>query len=99
MSSRDVASALEYPSVKAFRRAFVSALGDKPINWAVQQNRETLAHKRVREAEGLLLSTDLTMKDVAASVGFAHQAHMSNAFKKVHGITPTEWKAKQRPRS
>lgn len=92
----EVARRLNYPSTNSFRKAFVRMTGTTPVIWAVQNNRETLARQRVRVAERLLQSTEMSLREVAVSVGFAHPSHMTNAFKAVHGLTPSAWKARQR---
>lgn len=93
---RNVAQKLGFSSTAVFRNAFVREYGERPVDWAVRHNRQTLGSQRVRVAEQLLLSTDQTMKDVAAAAGFAQQAHLTSAFKKVHGVTPSAWKAARR---
>ena len=92
---RDVADELGFSSTRVFRNAFVKAVGERPVDWAVRHNRETLGRKRVRVAEALLLSTDKTMEDVAAAAGFARRAHLTKAFRNVHGVPPSTWKAQQ----
>ncbi len=47
---------------------------------------------RLRQAAELLKNKDLTITQVAYSVGFSSQTHFSNAFKKMYGLSPTEYK-------
>jgi AraC-like DNA-binding protein len=94
MSSSRVASKLGFSSTRSFRDAFVKRFNLTPIAWAVENKRKTLYRQRIRVAEELLVFSKLRLKEVAKSAGFAHQAHMTRAFRKVHGETPTSWKAK-----
>jgi AraC family transcriptional regulator len=43
---------------------------------------------RVDRARRLLLSTDESIAEVAAHVGFADQSHLNRHFKRIVGITP-----------
>ena len=56
-----------------------------------------LTDVRVREAKRLLDSTELSVVEIGASVGFENQSHFSYVFKAKEGVTPTEYrKAKGR---
>ncbi len=52
-----------------------------------------LEKKRLSEAENLLRQGKHTMKEVAALVGYANTTTFLKAFKRRHGITPSEWLA------
>lgn len=47
---------------------------------------------RIRHAEALLLVTDLPILDIAVNVGFNSSRSLCRAFKKIHGITPGEYR-------
>lgn len=47
---------------------------------------------RLIQAAELLKKKDLTVTQVAYTVGFSSQTHFSSAFKKMYGISPTEYK-------
>lgn len=47
---------------------------------------------RISKAEALLVNEDISIKDVAYSVGFADQMYFSKVFKKIKGQTPTEFR-------
>ena len=49
---------------------------------------------RIRRACTMLSSTTAQVKDVALSVGFSDQLYFSKVFKKINGITPTEYRKK-----
>ena len=43
---------------------------------------------RLREAERLLLTTDLSVTDIALQVGFSTSAYFIAKFREEHGVTP-----------
>lgn len=47
---------------------------------------------RIRRACTMLSNTSAQIKDVALSVGFSDQLYFSKVFKKINGITPTEYR-------
>lgn len=47
---------------------------------------------RISKAEVLLIDEDISIKDVAYSVGFTDQMYFSKVFKKIKGQTPTEFR-------
>lgn len=47
---------------------------------------------RIRQAARLLKDKSLTVTQVAYAVGFTSQSHFSTIFKKLNGISPTEYK-------
>ena len=87
---------LGFGSPQTFRKAFTRRTGSAPVQWAVKNERDALFRKRVREAEKLLSDTSATMAEIAERTGFANPGNFTNGFRKVHGITPTEWRQRQR---
>ena len=50
-----------------------------------------VCQRRIREAERLLAQGHLSMKEVAARLNFADPQHFSRVFKRVTGISPSEY--------
>lgn len=61
-------------------RHFVQALGHSPL--------QELQRLRVQRAEELLLTTDLSMVNVAERCGFSDDMHLTRVFRAAHGVTP-----------
>ncbi|PMQ13014.1 AraC family transcriptional regulator [Janthinobacterium sp. AD80] len=79
----DVAAALGVHPVhlaRVFRQAWGCSPGDL-LRW-----------RRVEQASGLMRRPDLSMADVALSVGFADQSHMNRAFRARYGMTPSNYR-------
>ena len=68
-------------------RVFIAACGLPP--------QRVLLMLRLRQAERLLLATDLPLKAVAVSSGFSGAAHMGEVFKQEKGITPAQFRKKE----
>lgn len=54
---------------------------------------EYIRHKKTLKAKDLMMTTRLTMNEIAAEVGYSSGANFSTAFKHVEGITPKTFKA------
>jgi transcriptional regulator GlxA family with amidase domain len=67
-----------------FAESFSRAFGQGPSEF-VQQTR-------LRAAARLLTSTDLPVKVIAASVGYASRSQFSRAFTASHGVDPTRYR-------
>lgn len=52
--------------------------------------------KKLEEAESLLCYTDKTISEISNYLWFATQSHFQNVFKKQYGITPKEYRLKNR---
>ena len=52
-------------------------------------------HNRVRceQAKQMLSDTELSISEVGGAVGFVTSSHFTHVFKKIVGITPTEYRA------
>jgi YesN/AraC family two-component response regulator len=48
---------------------------------------------RVEESKHLLLSTDLSLVEIAIAVGFPDQSYFCKVFKKTVGLTPGKFRA------
>ena len=66
-------------------RVFMSNVGQSPIDY--------LTNYRISEACSLLKSTNLSIAEIAVSVGFFDQFYFSRVFKKVKGIPPSKYAA------
>jgi AraC-like DNA-binding protein len=53
--------------------------------------RQLLQAERLRRARSLLLSTDLTVSEIAARIGYANPYHLIRAFKNLHGLPPGQY--------
>ncbi|MDO8545665.1 MAG: AraC family transcriptional regulator [Opitutaceae bacterium] len=67
-----------------FRRAFKVHTGFAPWQYVL--------HLRVSRARRLLAASDVTLDELAARLGFSSAFHLSNAFKRVHGVSPDHWR-------
>lgn len=67
-------------SRSAFARAFTRSFQQSPM--------EFVAKARLHHAAELLRGTDLPVKVIAASIGFASRSHFSRAFRKGYGVDP-----------
>jgi LacI family transcriptional regulator len=47
---------------------------------------------RLKAAEEMLRTADQKIEDIAALTGFCHAPHLCHAFKKVHGMSPREYR-------
>lgn len=54
--------------------------------------REHLARIRIEESKRLLLSTDVSLTDIAVSMGFTDQSHYCKVFKRMVGMTPGQYR-------
>ncbi len=48
--------------------------------------------KRITEAEKLLASSNLTVQEISAAVGYENVYGFNQAFIKIHGLTPARWR-------
>jgi AraC-like DNA-binding protein len=68
----------------AFAKAFVEAFGQTPIDFVQKA--------RLHRAAQLLAATELPVKVVAASLGFASRSHFSRAFRRAYGADPSAYR-------
>lgn len=66
-----------------FSRAFKLETGLSPYAWVLQL--------RVERVKSQLLTTRMTLAEIATSCGFATQSHMTESFRRVTGLPPRRW--------
>ncbi len=71
-----------------FSRIFKESTGERPAAY--------IQLKRVERAQFLMITTDLTFKEIAAETGFESLAYFSRTFKKITGQTPSMYKKNNR---
>jgi len=69
---------------RRFRQVFEIVTGLSPKKYV-----ELL---RMRTAEGLLKHTHISINEISITLGYASQFHFSKAFKKVYGISPSQYR-------
>lgn len=67
-----------------FSRVFRSSFGCSPIAYVMR--------RRMEHAQGLMLSTDAPLSQIALDCGLADQAHFSRLFRRFSGETPRAWR-------
>ncbi|MBK1657461.1 helix-turn-helix transcriptional regulator [Paracraurococcus ruber] len=70
-----------------FARGFRTAMGVPPHAYVLQ--------RRVARGKALLADRSLDLATIALMVGFAHQSHFTNAFRRSVGIPPGSWRRAQ----
>ena len=74
-----------------FNVAFRNSVGDSP--------HEYIIRRRIERAQGLMLSTDTPLMEIALECGLADQAHFTRLFRRLVGETPAAWRrARANPR-
>jgi AraC family transcriptional regulator len=71
-------------SVSQFAHAFKAEYGVSPHRY--------LTVRRIERAKTLLRTTDYTVASIAQRAGFASQAHFSDSFGKIVGVTPSAYR-------
>ncbi len=64
--------------------AFTKYIGISPITYLIQ--------KRIQEGKSLLESTSYSISEISTILGFSSQSYFSQAFKKVTGKTPNQYR-------
>ncbi len=67
-----------------FCRAFRDSFGDSPHGYVMR--------RRVERAQGLMLTTDVSLGQIAAECGLADQAHFNKLFRRFVGESPGMWR-------
>jgi AraC family transcriptional regulator len=72
-----------------FSRCFKRTFGESPHSFVMQ--------RRVEIAARYMLTTDVSLSDIALRCGFADQAHLCKHFRHALGQTPAAWRRAQVP--
>ena len=67
-----------------FGRAFRNSFGEPPHEYVIR--------RRVERAQGLMLSTDAPLSEIALDCGLADQSHLTRLFRRVAGESPRAWR-------
>jgi len=74
-----------------FNVAFRKSVGHSP--------HEYIIRRRMERAQGLMLSTEKTLSEIAAECGLADQSHFTRLFRRFVGESPAAWRrARANPR-
>lgn len=90
ISLKDMADQVQL-SVYHFSRAFRSSTGLPPYQFILS--------KRIEFARRLLKERDDTIQDIAFAVGFAEASQFTKHFRKVTGVTPSQYRRELCPKS
>ena len=71
-----------------FGRIFKDTVGQSP--------QQFLLNYRMTKAAELLKLTTLSVNDIGNAVGYPNQLHFSRAFKNIYGMSPREWRNRNR---
>ncbi|HOP97916.1 MAG TPA: AraC family transcriptional regulator [Verrucomicrobiota bacterium] len=82
--SIQVLSGVARMSPSHFFRHFKHATGRSPMNYFI--------HARMSKARELIVETALSVKEIAAAMGFHDPFHFSRLFKSVHGSAPRHYR-------
>jgi AraC family transcriptional regulator len=83
ITTKDLA-ALAKLSLFHFCRAFRDSFGESPHGYVTR--------RRVERAQGLMLTTNASLGQIAADCGFTDQAHLSKLFRRIVGESPGVWR-------
>lgn len=67
-----------------FGRAFRTSFGEPP--------HEYVTRRRVERAQGLMLSTNASLSEIALDCGLADQSHLTRLFRRIAGESPRAWR-------
>jgi AraC family transcriptional regulator len=83
ITTKDLATLARLSSYH-FCRTFRNSFGESP--------RGYVTRRRVERAQGLMLTTNTSLGQIAADCGFTDQAHLSRLFRRFVGETPSVWR-------
>jgi transcriptional regulator GlxA family with amidase domain len=81
-------AALVHLSHSHFSRSFHRTVGESPASY--------IRRRRIERAQQLMLTTRLSLAQIALECGLADQCHLTRVFRSVAGITPANWRRQQR---
>lgn len=68
-------------SLASFKRDFKKISSKSPAEW--------IKERRLKEAQHLLITTELAVKDICYTLGFENTAHFSKVYKELFAVTPS----------
>jgi AraC family transcriptional regulator len=80
---KDLAASLDI-TVGHFCRAFKRTFGMPASIWIRQ--------RRIKLAQGLMLTTGASLSEIALSCGMSDQSHFTRSFRRIAGETPSSWR-------
>ena len=83
MRNKDLATIARLSEYR-FNVAFRTSLGEAPHGYIIR--------RRVECAQGLMLSTEKPLTEIALDCGMSDQAHFSRIFRKIVGESPSAWR-------
>jgi AraC family transcriptional regulator len=94
----DYVDAHLHHSIRLEDMAQALGMGVWTLNRHLQRTLNTSAYafvvqRRIQRARHLLLVGDLSLKEIAAAVGFSDQAHMTRMFRAKLGLTPGQFRS------
>jgi len=76
-------------SRRQLERIFLSRIGISPA--------QAYNKIRLKKARLLLLQSDAPLIDIALDVGFGNASHFSRTFKRIYGVSPSQWRSAPEP--
>lgn len=67
-----------------FGRAFRNSFGEPPHEYVIR--------RRVERAQGMMLSTNAPLSEIALECGLADQSHLTRLFHRMVGQSPRDWR-------
>lgn len=67
-----------------FGRAFRNSVGEPPHEYVIR--------RRIERAQGLMLSTNANLSEIALNCGLADQSHLTRLFRRLVGESPRAWR-------
>ena len=83
LNLEDLANMADMPLLR-FLRSFAHATGTTPHAY--------ITERRLQRARLIIKNSTLSIADIAADCGFAHQSHMGSAFKSRLGLSPQQYR-------
>jgi len=83
MKNKDLATIARLSSYH-FNVAFRNSVGEPPHAYIIR--------RRIERAQGLMLSTNRALSDIAVECGLADQAHFTRLFGRIVGESPAAWR-------
>ena len=71
-------------SESEFSKRFRATTGSSPYRWFLD--------RRLERAQELILAGNMSLSEIALSVGYSSQSHLTGAFKRSTGLSPIRWK-------